>query len=115
VDRSVVTSTQNTIPGAPVSAQVKAVKQGTLANFSYTNPGGGSTFDFTNQSQRASSYLWDFGDGMTSTEPNPSHTFHSGKFNVKLTASNPCTSDSATQSLTVTGTTIYLPVVIKLP
>jgi len=32
-------------------------------------------------------YLWDFGDGNTSTEPNPSHTYtQAGSYNVKLTA-----------------------------
>ncbi len=31
--------------------------------------------DFTNTSTGADSYLWDFGDGLTSTATNPSHTF----------------------------------------
>ncbi|HOV74488.1 MAG TPA: PKD domain-containing protein [Candidatus Hydrogenedentes bacterium] len=30
-------------------------------------------------------YLWDFGDGTTSTQPNPSHTFAAGLFTVSLT------------------------------
>lgn len=34
-------------------------------------------------------YLWNFGDGTTSTEKNPSHTFTKvGKFNVDLTVTN---------------------------
>jgi len=45
------------------------------------------TVNFTNNSVNASSYLWDFGDGTTSTETNPSHTYASlGTFNVVLTA-----------------------------
>ncbi|HET8861372.1 PKD domain-containing protein [Marivirga sp.] len=35
------------------------------------------------------SYLWDFGDGQTSTEPNPSIVFHkTGEFNISLTVQN---------------------------
>jgi PKD repeat protein len=36
------------------------------------------------------SYVWDFGDGGTSTERNPSHTYHSaGVYPVKLTVAGP--------------------------
>ena len=42
---------------------------------------------FTNKSANAENYLWDFGDGKTSTETNPKHIYSSvGKFKVKLTA-----------------------------
>lgn len=44
---------------------------------------------FTNYSQNATSYLWNFGDGETSTETDPVHTYAaSGDYSVKLTASN---------------------------
>ena len=36
------------------------------------------------------SWLWDFGDGKTSSEQNPSHTYmHAGRYTVSLTGSNP--------------------------
>lgn len=42
---------------------------------------------FSNQSQKASTYLWDFGDGDNSTEMSPSHVYlHSGTYNVTLKA-----------------------------
>ena len=44
-----------------------------------------------------SAWLWDFGDGSTSSQANPSHTYtNSGTFNVKLTAisSNGCVKDT---------------------
>lgn len=42
---------------------------------------------FSNSSASATSYLWDFGDGMTSVLPNPSHTYAAtGPFTVKLIA-----------------------------
>lgn len=44
---------------------------------------------FTNYSQNASTYNWDFGDGNTSTDESPVHTFsQAGTYTVKLTASN---------------------------
>ena len=44
---------------------------------------------FTNQSQNATSYRWDFGDNGTSTETNPSHQYTAlGKYQVQLVAIN---------------------------
>jgi len=52
------------------------------------------TVNFTNQSNGATSYLWNFGDSQTSTATNPSHTYTStGTFTVTLTATNACGSD----------------------
>lgn len=44
---------------------------------------------FTNFSQNATSYSWDFGDGNSSTDKDPVHTYGAGgDFTVTLTASN---------------------------
>lgn len=44
---------------------------------------------FTNFSQNATSYSWDFGDGNTSTEKDPTHVYEAaGTYTVALTASN---------------------------
>ncbi len=55
-------------------------------------PGTGAvplTVSFTNLSTNADSYLWDFGDGSTSTLKNPQHLYTTkGSFTVKLTATN---------------------------
>lgn len=44
-----------------------------------------------------SSQFWDFGDGSTTIQPNPEHTYSSnGSYNVKLVATNSFGSDSIT-------------------
>ena len=44
---------------------------------------------FTNETEKATTYLWDFGDGDTSTEFSPSHSFYSsGIYTVSLTATD---------------------------
>lgn len=50
-------------------------------------PEVGEKVFFTNDSQNAESFEWDFGDGTISREANPVHTFNStGTFEVTLTA-----------------------------
>ncbi|MBB1126718.1 PKD domain-containing protein [Thiospirillum jenense] len=44
---------------------------------------------FTDQSQNATAWLWDFGDGNTATTASPSHVFNTpGNYTVSLTVSN---------------------------
>ena len=58
-----------------------------LADFNSVNTG--LTVDFTDASSGALSWLWDFGDGTTSTLQNPSHTYASdGDYDVKLYIEN---------------------------
>ena len=61
------------------------------------------TVDFTNESTGAiTSLLWDFGDGYTSTQQDPSHPYYfTGDFTVTLTATGPGGSDSATAVIDV--------------
>jgi len=60
---------------------------------------------FTNESTgEISSLEWDFGDGTTSTEPEPNHIFQSaGTFAVTLTASGPGGSDTHSLEITITA------------
>jgi hypothetical protein len=76
----------------------------TIANFTSTN--SGYTVDFENESWRATSYLWNFGDGFNSTNENPSHTYASnGNYTVELIAESVCGNDttSATINLPLLG------------
>ena len=57
---------------------------------------------FTNVTQNASTYAWDFGDGASSTDPNPVHTYAiEGTYNVKLTATGNGGSDVVTQPVII--------------
>lgn len=64
-----------------------------------TNPGCSGAYSFTNNSVATSgiaSYLWNFGDGSTSTVPAPSHSYvTTGTYYVTLTTTdnNGCKSD----------------------
>lgn len=55
---------------------------------------------FSNQSTgNITSYLWNFGDGNTSTQENPNHTYqNSGSYTVSLTVSNGDLQDVKTRS-----------------
>ena len=88
--------TQGLCSSDPVSTTINAtdIVPVPVAAFDATPaiPGTGAvplTVSFKNQSTNADSYLWDFGDGSTSTVVNPQHTYTSkGSFTVKLTATN---------------------------
>lgn len=58
------------------------------ATFTYVAEGREVTF--TNTSTNATTFEWDFGDGTTSTERNPVHTYDSyGTYTVRLKATGP--------------------------
>ncbi|WP_332881723.1 PKD domain-containing protein [Methanosarcina horonobensis] len=60
------------------------------------------TVTFTDQSQYADTVLWDFGDGSTSTERNPTHTYAaSGTYNITQTTSNPAGSSVSSSVITI--------------
>ena len=61
-----------------------------------------ATITFTNQSENADSYLWDFGDGMQSMETNAEHTYPvSGQYVVSLTAKKANKSDKMSKPISV--------------
>ena len=82
-----------TVPSVPV------------ANFSAspTTILEGETVDFTDASQYAASWSWNFGDGQTSTEQNPSHVYTAaGTYTVSLTVNNSLGSDTETKTNYIT-------------
>lgn len=57
----------------------------------------GTYVSFYNYSLNGTSYLWDFGDGTTSTLENPTHTYPGpGTYFVTFTVTNQCGTDVVT-------------------
>ncbi len=74
-----------------------------VAAFSTSNNCIGFSTSFSNSSNSATSYAWNFGDGNTSTSISPSNTYAAaGTYNVKLkvTSVNGCT-DSVIKQVTI--------------
>ena len=72
----------------------------TLASADFDVNTGNGAYHFTNMSVGATSYLWDFGDGQTSTETDPVHTYEiSGSYPVTLIAYGPCDADTFTNTI----------------
>lgn len=72
------------------------------AEFSYTT--NGLQVIFNSLGSFGDTYLWNFGDGGISTNPNPVHTYaSSGVYQVSLTVTNDCGSNTLQQTVTVTG------------
>jgi peptidyl-prolyl cis-trans isomerase B (cyclophilin B) len=65
-----------------------------------------ATVTFSNQSLRAESYAWEFGDGAGSTEATPTHRYmHSGNYTVTLKATKGTKSVTHKQMIQVTAPT----------
>lgn len=82
------------------------VNQGCQADFKYAKGGAVGLYCFTNQSSGLTpiqSYLWNFGDGTTSTQQNPCHTFPCDKdytVTLTITTASGCTR-STSSTITV--------------
>jgi hypothetical protein len=59
-----------------------------VAGFTNTVNEDTGTVTFLNTSERATKYVWTFGDNTTSTEINPIKTYPAGTYFISLTASN---------------------------
>lgn len=87
-----VTLTSGTCSSEPASIVIPPIARIPVANF-YSNPNFNVKFampaqiNFINTSQYGDSYLWEFGDGFSSSSINPTHNYQSeGIFKVTLTA-----------------------------
>jgi PKD repeat protein len=87
----------------PVTAYIYSTAPVASFNVAYA----GTTVNFTNTSQNGATYQWNFGDGNTSTDVNPSHTYSSvGTYNVMLISTNNCSSDTTWQQVNIVTTGI---------
>lgn len=73
--------------------QLHPVDEPTQAHFSLVQ--NGEIIQLNNESSRAVTYTWDFGDGQSTTSENTQHSYSSnGIYMVQLIASSPCNSDT---------------------
>lgn len=71
-----------------------------------------ATYNIIDQSQNAVSWLWDFGDGNTSTYQNPTHTYeNSGSYDIVLIVfdANNCSDTARKNVLVIDGLKIWIP------
>lgn len=66
----------------------------------------GDTVLFSNISEHADQWFWDFGDGQTDTAKNPGHVFNPGTYSVCLSAIKGCDTAVFCDSLTIMPTDI---------
>lgn len=71
-------------------------------SFSGANQTAPAIVSFTGNSDKATTYFWEFGDGAVSTLMNPSHTYSTGgSYNVKLTVTGASGTNSITKAVTI--------------
>lgn len=81
-----------TIDNTPSSTSFQYTATGLNANFTTSNVG---------------TYLWNFGDGSTSTAQNPAHSYATaGLYTIQLIVSNACGSDTTMQAANIGNTSI---------
>jgi PKD repeat protein len=98
-----VTLTASNGAGSSTSTSTITVNDVPTSNF--ISDINGADVDFTNNSTNADSYSWDFGDGNSSTEADPSHTYiEDGVYTVILISTNACGSTISTMTVTIVVT-----------
>ena len=88
----------------PTSTDV-TVSGSAVADFSFTPACLNESMQFTDESTSSTgiTWAWDFGDGNTSTDQNPTHTYiTTGDFDVILEVDNGACTDIITKTVTVT-------------
>lgn len=76
-----------------------------VGNIIITDNGGGSFSFAITELENADEFTWNFGDGLGSTEENPTHQYtEDGVYTVTFTASNECGEDEANLTFTYEGT-----------
>jgi len=100
--------------GDPLPIRVNVIPNLPEAAFSVSPIDGYFPLDvtFTNESQYASRFYWNFGDGNTSTETNPVHTYtDDGEFIIRLIADNRagCPDTAWFEAVTVLDFTFFVP------
>lgn len=91
--------------GADTIIHIVNVLDDPEVDYSYDQVGQG--YQFNNESDYVTGFLWDFGDNTSSTDENPFKVYNfPGTYTVKLTGSNICSEDFAIQNIDITVTDV---------
>lgn len=79
-----------------------------VASFTWTQ--NGNVVDVQASAQVGETYFWDFGDGTTGNGESVSHTYtQNGNYTIMLVTAGYCGTDTAYQSITVSGLALHNP------
>ncbi|MDX2245163.1 MAG: S8 family serine peptidase [Bacteroidia bacterium] len=84
----------------------RILEKGPVAEFSVSDTWAlpGTEIQFTDNNPQATSWLWDFGDGNTSTLANPQHSYsQTGEYTVMLTVSDGVCTLTTKQTVTISN------------
>lgn len=88
--------------GTDTLVQNSFIEVGIAPLAAFGNAVNGLTATFVNNSQNATGFFWDFGDGQSSTQVNPVHTFpDTGSYDVTLAVANDCGTDFFSATITI--------------
>nr|MBS0038576.1 T9SS type A sorting domain-containing protein [Saprospiraceae bacterium] len=89
-----------------VESILSSIDNHSLADFTVEIEEG--TVYFENWSEKADQFFWDFGDGNSSTQESPIHTYReTGTFTVSLIAVNECFSDTIEMEVSVIISSVH--------
>jgi PKD repeat protein len=92
-------------PEEPTLGQVIGTS---LPTADFTHSEDGISIQFTNTSLNSSTYEWSFGDGSSSFDVSPAHSYaQNGTYTVTLTASNGYTTNEKSAEIIVTNVPVF--------
>jgi PKD repeat protein len=93
--RVLLTVTDSSACSQLVASNVEVRRLSALFSADKREGCGALQVQFSNLSRNATQWLWDFGDGLTSQQEHPQHTYlNSGTYSVRLIASSPFCADT---------------------
>jgi len=112
-----VTLTATTSGGSSSASTVVVTSPPAIASFASTPTPGSPDVAFADTSTGSpTSWVWDFGDGTTSTEQSPTHSYAAaGTFTVSLTVVNAQGSTSTAQMQVAAGTAPVAALTVRQP